>query len=205
MSPADPTFAFNRVSHKSVLHRSGHKVTCTATASRASRYWLHFFHVGFAYRQPPRHFCAHFIQVCAQHLNDVRDDLVFVGRAIFFHLSSSSLSTALRIRNFDLVIRLAQKAWRQCVLVFLPMILRIVAETASVSFLTLAFFFPLETNSATVDTKGMGQPFMMKKKKTADQNFDEWTHKVRTFMLGRFGDHRFRLQTFAEKPQDTLD
>ena len=37
-----------------------------------------------------------------------------------------------------------------------------------------------------VDTKGISQPFMLKG--TADQDFGEWTHKVRTVMLGRFGD-----------------
>ena len=37
-----------------------------------------------------------------------------------------------------------------------------------------------------VDTKGIGQPFMWKG--SADQDFGEWSHKVRTFMLARFGD-----------------
>ena len=44
-----------------------------------------------------------------------------------------------------------------------------------------------DRGSAMVDTKGIGQTFMLKG--TADQNFDEWTHKVRRFMLGTFGDH----------------
>ena len=33
---------------------------------------------------------------------------------------------------------------------------------------------------AMVDTKGIGQPFTQK---VADDDFSEWTHKVRTFML----------------------
>ena len=39
---------------------------------------------------------------------------------------------------------------------------------------------------AMVDTKEIGQPFALKG--IADQNFGEWSHKVRTFMLARFGD-----------------
>ena len=75
-----------------------------------------------------------------------------------------------------------------------------------------------DRGSAMVNTKRIGQPFTLKG--TADQNVDEWTHKVRTFMLGRFGDHilgaltwasRQRkivvkcCGTFAEKPHDSLD
>ena len=37
-----------------------------------------------------------------------------------------------------------------------------------------------------VDTKGIGQPFTLKG--GADHDFGEWTHKVLTFMLARFGD-----------------
>ena len=36
-----------------------------------------------------------------------------------------------------------------------------------------------------VETKGISQPFTLKG--GAEQDFDEWTHKVRTFMLARFG------------------
>ena len=43
-----------------------------------------------------------------------------------------------------------------------------------------------DRGGAMVDTKGIGQPFMLKG--TANQDFGERTHKVRTFMLGRFGD-----------------
>ena len=39
---------------------------------------------------------------------------------------------------------------------------------------------------AMVDTKGIGQPFTLKG--GADDDFGEWTHKVRTFMLASFGD-----------------
>ena len=42
-----------------------------------------------------------------------------------------------------------------------------------------------DRGSAVVDVTEIGQPFTLK---GADQNFDEWTHKARTFMLGR-GDH----------------
>ena len=48
-----------------------------------------------------------------------------------------------------------------------------------------------------VDTKGIGQPFMLKG--TADQDFGEWTHKVRTFMLGRFGDQILGALTWASR------
>ena len=37
-----------------------------------------------------------------------------------------------------------------------------------------------------VGTKGISQPFTLKG--IAEQEFGEWTHKVRTFMLARFGD-----------------
>ena len=75
-----------------------------------------------------------------------------------------------------------------------------------------------DRGGAMVDTKGIGQPFMPKG--TVGQDFGEWTHKVRTFMLGRFGDDILgaptwasrqrknrcqRLRTFADKPHDTLD
>ena len=43
-----------------------------------------------------------------------------------------------------------------------------------------------DRGGAMVDTTGIGQPFMLKG--TADQDFGEWTHRVRTFMLGRFGE-----------------
>ena len=49
-------------------------------------------------------------------------------------------------RHFDLRARLAQKAWRQCVLV-LCTILGFVTEPASVSLRTLAFFFQLVNNT----------------------------------------------------------
>ena len=37
-----------------------------------------------------------------------------------------------------------------------------------------------------VETKGISQPFTLKG--CAEQDCGEWTHKVRTFMLARFGD-----------------
>ena len=45
---------------------------------------------------------------------------------------------------------------------------------------------------AMVYSKGIGQPFMWKG--SADQDFVEWSHKVRTFMLARFGDASSLLQ-----------
>ena len=50
-----------------------------------------------------------------------------------------------------------------------------------------------------VDTKGIGQPFTLKG--TADQNFGEWTHKVRTFMLARFGEDILTALTCAARQQ----
>ena len=54
-----------------------------------------------------------------------------------------------------------------------------------------------DRHSAVVDTKGIGQSFMLKG--TADQDFGEWTHKVRTFMLGMFGDHNLGALTWASR------
>ena len=48
-----------------------------------------------------------------------------------------------------------------------------------------------------VDTKGIGQPFMLKG--TADQDFGEWTHKVCTFMLARFEDQILTALTCAAR------
>ena len=48
-----------------------------------------------------------------------------------------------------------------------------------------------------VDTKGIGQPFTLKG--TSDQDFGEWTHKVRTFMLARFGDDFLTALTWAAR------
>ena len=54
-----------------------------------------------------------------------------------------------------------------------------------------------DRGGAMVDTKGIGQPFMLKG--TADQDFGEWTHKVRTFMLARFGDQILTALTWAAR------
>ena len=48
---------------------------------------------------------------------------------------------------------------------------------------------------AMVDTKGIGQPCTLKG--GADDDFGEWTHKVRTFMLARFGDEILTALTWA--------
>ena len=68
------------------------------------------------------------------------------------------------------------------------------------------------------NTKGSGQPFNLKG--IAEQDFGEWTRKVRTFMLARFGELDSRcsnsgstsrkdccqgLRVFAERPLCTLD
>ena len=52
-----------------------------------------------------------------------------------------------------------------------------------------------DRGSSMADTKGIGQPFMWKG--TADQDFDEWAHKVRTFMLASFGDEILTARTWA--------
>ena len=54
-----------------------------------------------------------------------------------------------------------------------------------------------DRGGAMVDTKGIGQPFMLKG--TSELNFGEWTHKVHTFMLGRFGDHILGALTWASR------
>ena len=46
---------------------------------------------------------------------------------------------------------------------------------------------------AMVDTKGISQPFTLKG--GADQDFGEWSHKVRTIMIARFGDDIFTALT----------
>ena len=57
----------------------------------------------------------------------------------------------------------------------------------------------MDRGSAMVDTKGIGQPFTLKG--TSDQDFGEWTHKVRTFMLARFGDDILTALTWAARQQ----
>ena len=52
---------------------------------------------------------------------------------------------------------------------------------------------------AMVDTKGIGQPFTLKG--GADHDFGEWTRKVRTFMLARFGDEILTAPTRAARQQ----
>ena len=52
---------------------------------------------------------------------------------------------------------------------------------------------------AMIDTKGIGQPFTLKG--TSDQDFGEWTHKVRTFMLARFGEDILTALTWAARQQ----
>ena len=69
-----------------------------------------------------------------------------------------------------------------------------------------------------VGTKGIIQTFTLKG--GAEQDFGEWTHKVRTFMLARFGDQISHssnlgnttakdrcqeLRSFAERPLCTLN
>ena len=52
---------------------------------------------------------------------------------------------------------------------------------------------------AMIDTKGIGQPFTLKG--TSDQEFGEWTHKVRTFTLARFGEDILTALTWAARQQ----
>ena len=47
------------------------------------------------------------------------------------------------------------------------------------------------------DTKGIGQPFILKG--VGEQNFGEWTHKVRTFMIARFGDQALSTLTWVAR------
>ena len=54
-----------------------------------------------------------------------------------------------------------------------------------------------ERPGGMVDTKGFGQPFTLKA--GADQDLGEWTHKVRTLMLGRFGDDILTALTWAAR------
>ena len=52
------------------------------------------------------------------------------------------------------------------------------------------------------DKKGIGQPFMWKG--SADQDFGEWPHKVRTFMLARFGDDILTALTWAARQRQIV-
>jgi len=54
-----------------------------------------------------------------------------------------------------------------------------------------------DRGGAMADTKGMGQPFVLKG--GADQDFGEWRHKVRTFMLARFGGQILDALTWASR------
>ena len=54
-----------------------------------------------------------------------------------------------------------------------------------------------DRGGAMADTKRIGQPFVLKL--GADQDFGEWTHKVRTFMLARFGDQVLGALTWASR------
>ena len=57
----------------------------------------------------------------------------------------------------------------------------------------------VDRGSAMVDTKGIGQLFTLKG--FSEQDFGEWTHKVRTFMLARFGDDILTALTWAARQQ----
>ena len=56
-----------------------------------------------------------------------------------------------------------------------------------------------DRGSAMVDTKGIGQLFTLKE--ISDQDFGEWTHKVVTFMLARFGDDILTALIWAARQQ----
>ena len=56
-----------------------------------------------------------------------------------------------------------------------------------------------DRGNSMVDTKGIGQPFTLKG--GADDGFGEWTHKVRTLMLARFGDEILTAVTWAARQQ----
>ena len=54
-----------------------------------------------------------------------------------------------------------------------------------------------ERAGGIVETKGISQPFTLIG--GAEQDFGEWTHKVRTFMLARFGDQILGALTWASR------
>ena len=47
------------------------------------------------------------------------------------------------------------------------------------------------------DTKGIGQPFNLKG--VGEEDFGEWTHKVRAFMLARSGDQNLSALTWPAR------
>ena len=55
----------------------------------------------------------------------------------------------------------------------------------------------MDRGDAIIDTKGIGHPFTLKG--ISDQDFGEWTHKVRTLMLARFGDEILTGLTWAAR------
>ena len=59
----------------------------------------------------------------------------------------------------------------------------------------------LRTNrgDAVVDAMDIGQPFTLKG--DPEDDFGEWTHKVRTFMLAKFGDEILTALTWAARQQ----
>ena len=54
-----------------------------------------------------------------------------------------------------------------------------------------------DREGGTVETKGISQPFTPKG--GAEQDFGEWSHKVRTFMLARFSDQFLGALTWASR------
>ena len=57
----------------------------------------------------------------------------------------------------------------------------------------------MNRGDAVVDTKGIGLPVTLKG--GADDDSGEWSHKVRTFMLARFGDEILTALTWAARQQ----
>ena len=56
-----------------------------------------------------------------------------------------------------------------------------------------------ERAGGMVETIGISQPFTLKG--GAEQDFGEWTHKVHTLMLARFGDQILGALTWASRQQ----
>ena len=54
-----------------------------------------------------------------------------------------------------------------------------------------------ERAGGMVETKGISQPFTLKG--SAEQDFGEWAHKMRTLMLGRFADQVLGALTWAPR------
>eukprot|EP00972_Heterocapsa_arctica_P108851 16027406-Heterocapsa_arctica.AAC.1 len=53
-----------------------------------------------------------------------------------------------------------------------------------------------------VDGKGVVQPFKYKGKK--DQDFSEWSHKMKTFVMARYGERIDKVMNWAVRQKTTI-